>query len=305
MHKLILFSLSLIVLIACDNKNDKSKSIQKTGNLLIDTTINYLPVVICELDDELFENSALIFWNEKFLTINDSGGLPIVYSFDENCKLVKRTTISNATNNDWEDLTHDKNFLYIGDFGNNAGGRKDLKVYKVPLENILKEKTERQAETIEFSYSSQNRFNYKWATTPFDCEAILEFKDSLYIFAKDWQDNKTKLYNLPKTPNNYILEAKDSFNVNGLVTGADSYNNKIALCGYSKYVPFVWIFWDFENSNFFSGNKLRINLPDFFSAQIEGICFINDSTIMLSNENSGFVQSILKVSLNELGIFSE
>ena len=89
------------------------------------------------LPSELDETSGLAFFNGKLWTINDSGGLPALYAFDTiSGEIVQRITVSNAQNIDWESLAMDADHIYIGDFGNNAGTRDDLVIYKVSLSDI-------------------------------------------------------------------------------------------------------------------------------------------------------------------------
>ena len=38
--------------------------------------------------------------------------------------------MSNIKNTDWEEISQDKDFIYIGDIGNNSGNRDDLKIYR-------------------------------------------------------------------------------------------------------------------------------------------------------------------------------
>ena len=62
---------------------------------------------------------------------------PAIYYISYTGEIIKKRNIINSKNKDWEDITKDNKFLYIGDFGNNLNNRKDLKIYKVPLfENI-------------------------------------------------------------------------------------------------------------------------------------------------------------------------
>ena len=44
-------------------------------------------------------------------------------------KQVRTIKIDNAKNDDWEELAEDDEFIYIGDFGNNNGKRKNLCIY--------------------------------------------------------------------------------------------------------------------------------------------------------------------------------
>ncbi len=89
-------------------------------------------------------------------TFNDSGNLPELYQIDSNSGKILKVLKTTAENKDWEALANDGENFYIGDFGNNSGTRKDLKIYKIPfqddqLQNDL-------MKTISFYYPEQNDF---------------------------------------------------------------------------------------------------------------------------------------------------
>ena len=88
--------------------------------------------LVTGLNDTLNGTSGLILLNGKIITHNDSGILPNLYEIDSLTGLISRTIhVSNAQNVDWEDITADDNYIYIGDFGNNNGTRTDLKIYRI------------------------------------------------------------------------------------------------------------------------------------------------------------------------------
>ena len=81
------------------------------------------------LPGSLNESSGAIFFNNRLITHNDSGGEAKLYELDTISGIIEReVTILNATNVDWEDITQDETSIYIGDFGNNNGNRTDLKI---------------------------------------------------------------------------------------------------------------------------------------------------------------------------------
>ncbi len=93
------------------------------------------------LPDKVDETSGLIYLNGYVWTFNDSGGEPEIYKIDnESGKIIQTVRITNGENFDWEDITRDESFIYIGDFGNNWGTRKDLKIYKIAINDIIDEK---------------------------------------------------------------------------------------------------------------------------------------------------------------------
>ena len=99
---------------------------------------HYKPRFITDLPKSVQETSGLIFFDKQLWTINDSGNKPEIYQLDtSNGNVVRKIVISNSVNKDWESITQDEENVYIGDFGNNSGNRKDLCILKIPKSEIL------------------------------------------------------------------------------------------------------------------------------------------------------------------------
>ncbi len=241
-----------------------------------------------ELSKKVKESSGLIKVDGKLWTMNDSGGEAKLYQIDErNGRVLKSVKILNAHNRDWEALTFDDNYVYIGDVGNNRGYRRDLRIYKIPR-GALKNQKSARAETITFNYSDQKDFTKKASRqTNFDCEAMVAYHGKLYLFSKDWGDNRTRLYELSTSAGKHIAKYKSSFNINGLVTDA-SINKELDILLLSTYSSIltadIWVFSNFKGENFFSGNKKKLNIKPM-TAQIEGITFIGSHKAYVSSES--------------------
>ena len=246
------------------------------------------PKLKYNLNDTINETSGLLWWNKLIWTHNDSGGQPQLYGLDSSTgNIAKTITIINASNVDWEDIAQDDKYIYIGDFGNNANGnRTNLKIYCIKKSGI-KKKDSLTATVIHFSYSDQTDFSPAGSNnTNFDCEAMIVYNDSLFLFSKDWKDGQTRLYKLPKVPGTYVAQKTGELNVDGLITGAEIISDKrvIVLTGYSTTVtPFIYLLYDFSNNNFFSANKRKIQINESFT-QVEGICALNNNNFYISNE---------------------
>ncbi|MEZ0005056.1 hypothetical protein ABH942_000399 [Flavobacterium sp. 28YEA47A] len=239
-----------------------------------------------KLDQKVHETSGLIFWEGKLWTHNDDKDTTI-YGLDTISGSIQETYIlKNVVNKDWEEISQDNSYLYIGDFGNNvAGNRTNLHILRIdkkslPLNPVI--------DTISFRYSDQINFIPSKANkTDYDGEAMIVSKDSIYIFTKQWKSKKTALYSLPKTPGNYVAQLKTVHDIRGLVTGAVFLEpeNAIVLCGYSKHLkPFLYLLYDFQGTDFFTGNKRKIKLRLPFH-QIEGIATTDGLHYYLTNEN--------------------
>lgn len=246
----------------------------------------YDPEFVADLSAVVIETSGLILKDDLLWTHNDSGGDPALYALDTTeGTIVRQLDIGQATNRDWEDITRDDTHVFIGDFGNNRGNRRDLRIYVVPLTAL--DQDEVPAEIISFEYPDQDDFSIRPQNHDFDMEAMITLGDSLYLFSKNWADKKTRLYRLPKEPGHYIADLVITFDVDGLITGASfsQQDSLIVLTGYTRlFTTFVWMLWDFEGHDIFSGHKRRIELGIPFH-QLEAISWNpNGKYFFITNE---------------------
>ena len=244
---------------------------------------------------DLDENSGLIFYNNNIITFNDSGGEANLYEINANTGNITRTvTITNATNVDWEDITQDASYIYIGDIGNNNGNRTDLKIYKIAKNDYNGSDDIAVAEIISYSYADQLDFTSNPNNTNWDAEGLISYSDQLLIFSKNWVDNRVNVYSIPKTNGTYSALLKSSYNTNGLITSAEiSLNeNIIYLIGYSSsQAPFMYTIHGIPNNSLdiFSGvisEKISNIVP--LGNQVEAIALFeitpNQHRLYISNE---------------------
>ncbi len=253
------------------------------------------------LDDMLMENSGLILHGGRLWTINDSGGDPILFSMDiQTGKALQAIRVANGDNVDWESLAQDEEYIYICDMGNNFGRRNSLVVYRIPKDSIPSSgNASVHADIIEYRYRGMERSEQAFHRSRFDGEAAFVFGDSLYLFTKDWENMSTTLYTCSTQPGSYILDPRRTYDIDGLVTGADISpdGRYFVLCGYRDYVPFVWLFQDFNPSDYSCRNALRIDFPAFLNLQTEGIAFESPERVFISSEMSDFPASLYRLDL--------
>jgi len=291
----------LFLFFSCENFQ-KEKNTSK--HLLRSETTSIAPqFFIPELPGKLNEISGLLIYDDLFWGFNDSGGKNKIYGFKKSGNIKKEIEIEKAKNQDWESIAQDDKHIYIGDFGNNSGGRDNLRIYKIDKKNIKrKEEQKVEAKKISFIYAKQIRFNFFNNTSPFDCEAMVEFNESLYIFSKNWAERTTTIYKLPTKKGKYYIEPIDTFNVRGLVSGADISPNKkqLALVGYEKHRSFIWLFSDFPEDKFFEGKSQHFKLEGLNNAQTEGICFYgNDSLLVSCERTNSFRQQVFLFDISK------
>lgn len=260
---------------------------------------------VSNMPETISESSGLIFWRNSYWTHNDNGGKNEIYCLDSISGTVKQTIrIKDATNVDWEDMTHDKDYIYIGDFGNNFGNRSDLLIYKVAKNDIPSSgDTVVGCEKLFFSYADQSDFTTRNLNNDYDCEAMTSLGDSLYLFTKNWVTFTSRLYTLPKRQGNYYIYPIDEYNIKGLVTGAtiDIESRRVVVCGYHNYIPFIVILSDYWLNDFFGGNKRRINFINHFATQTEAITYTGIGFFAISSERTRFRKAnIYRIDLNEI-----
>ena len=226
--------LSLLISVFTNCQSDDLNTINPVKNSI--KVVN-----VTSLDKGISETSGIINFDGKIITHNDSGGESALYEIDIATGKIKRTVIiKNAYNKDWEDIAQDNQFIYICDIGNNSNTRKDQTIYKISKSDYLNNK-EVIAEKIEISYAEQTNFTKTDKSTNFDAEAVVNIGDDLFLFTKNWGDLKTSVYSIPKEKGKYELKKISSFNVEGLITGADysKSKNTIVLTGYNNFLPFI------------------------------------------------------------------
>ena len=264
----------------------------------------FVPTLKSELPKEVSETSGVFFHNGRLWTHNDSGGKPILYGIDTTTfKIAQRVTLANVKNKDWEDICSDGENVYIGDFGNNRGNRKDLKIFILPISSIPDSgDATLEVDSINFSFGDQTEFD-KRKVHDFDCEAMFATDDNLYLFSKGWSSGTTRLYRLSKKPGKQVAEVVNGFDSQGLITGADydRKNHILVLVGYVKTIwkPFMYLIFDFEEN----GTRLshrRFEMPQLTGAQTEGICFFDDGRCYVTSETlKSFTARVFEVDFRK------
>lgn len=267
------------------SKNYNPNAVQNDGSCIY-KNLKLKPEYSIKLSDSIKETSGLIAFDGLLWTHNDDHDKTI-YGLDSLGKIKKKIILDQAINHDWEEISQDSLYLYIGDFGNNySGNRTDLNILKIEKKSFLEGKP--IIEKISFQYADQTDFlAQKPNSTDFDCEAFVISKDSIYLFTKQWKSSKTSIYVLPNQPGNHIAQFKNTLDTKGLVTGATYFEEKkiVALCGYSKTgKTFLYLLYDFKNNDFLLGNKRKIDLKLPF-IQIEGIATKDGLHYFITNES--------------------
>jgi len=237
-----------------------------------------------KLDHRLPEGSGLEAWNGRLWAHNDSGASMLFAIDTVNGNIIEEFRLKSTVNKDWEDLTQDSLYFYLGDTGNNAGKRDLLNILRIEKQSLIRHAA--KIDTIAFSWP-EVRDGEKMSKINFDCEAFIIMEDSLYLFTKEYKENRgTRVFSIPAVPGKYVAHYKNKLETNVLVTGAtfDKKKKKLVLCGYNLWLrPFLLVFDDVDSKNLFCCDYTRIKLRLRFR-QIEGIASFDGLNYYLISE---------------------
>tara|TARA_B100001113_G_scaffold93302_1_gene74708 strand:- start:38 stop:895 length:858 start_codon:yes stop_codon:yes gene_type:complete len=264
------FILSLIIF-SCSNGQEKE---DYENTFILETIV--LPKIINE-------TSGLEILDNQFITHNDSGGDPSLYMFNEAGEIIQTLEIVDQTNNDWEDITADEDYIFIADTGNNFGNRNNLNIIKVKTSNFSVEGK------IDISYEDQETFLPR-PKHKYDAEALFLIEDKIAVLSKDRSELFTDLYLIDKESNSkQVLKSKITYDVNSLITGGD-YNKNISLLALVSYnsrgSQFLILFEDFNLKNLTEKEFKKFKIP-IERAQIEAIKIIDNNTFWITSEDEG------------------
>ena len=246
--------------------------------------------IIAEIDNDIDESSALeiVKGSDLLWTIEDAGNKNYLFGLNHKGKIKKKIKITNVKNIDWEDLTSDDTGnIYIGDFGNNSKKRKNLAIYKVKIDTLTGNKT--TAEEIIFSMPKKIK--------PEDFESFFLFQNNFYIFSKN--PKKNLLLKVPNEIGSHTAILLDKFELDGkqtkVTSAAISPDKKtVVLLNHDK----LWKISNFKSDTFFKGDIEVLKFDH--TSQKEGICFKDENTVYISDEQSKSNSSyIYSFNINE------
>lgn len=258
-------------------------------------TINF--GLIGQLPVDIQESSGLEFLGGQLWTHEDGGGGSMLHQLDTlNGNVLRSVFVEQATNVDWEDICADDDYVYVGDFGNNAGARTDLKIYRIGRDSLLLSSRDTVlAEVIEFSYPDQSDFTPTQFSTRFDCEAMVVDNGVLHLFTKRWNDEWTKEYELSVNPGLQVAVPKDSIFLGAFVTGADfEPGGYLYLSTYSTAVtsnPSL-VRMQIGNSSMLSSSWESYPVG-VANAQLESVCLSGADRGFISSEDNFFASQRL------------
>ena len=227
-----------------DEKKESSRATAKTG---------YAPPSRLGLLEykEINESSGIVASRATpgmYWTHNDSGDGPFLYAFDARGAHRGVWRVTGATARDWEDIAagpgpdQGKQYLYIGDIGDNTGTRREVTVYRVPEPTITATAAARKTNPI--STTDLETIRLRYPDGKHNAEALLVHPSSgtIYIVTKVPFGNsvvyraEAPLGTGPTTTMVRVAELEVPGFLGGVITGGDISPDglSVALCDYGQ-----------------------------------------------------------------------
>jgi len=288
----IFLSLVLIFLSGFNANCKKSApAIAKEEPQVTDSSLK--PIAVNPLDAKVAETSGLIYFDNSFWTINDSGNENILYRIDAKTGSISaEIEIKNAKNVDWEELTQDQDYIYIADIGDNSLKRDEKQIYRVskPALKSVGGNGEIECDVIRFTYPAVDG-----KLVNYDAEALITYKGELHLFTKDLFD--TNHFTIPLQPGNSVAKYVEKYKTDGMVTGAalDALDNTLILVGYMGFGDrLLWELKSSDEKHFFNLPVKAFTMgPVTVTGQVEAVCFTAERKLYFSNESFGSVKQQL------------
>jgi hypothetical protein len=242
-------------------------------NFTLSPNQNLKPITI--LHSDLNENSGMVYWNKKIYFINDKGNNASIYSIDTPFSgKATEIKIQHIKNKDWEEMSSNSNFIFIGDIGNNKLDREEVEIYKIKKSSFI-ESDFRHIDKIPFRYEKNTKQN---------CEAFVALENGFLFFTKE--PNICTVYFLANQDS--IAKKIGTLNTECLITGACISNKNLHLIGYNKKGSCYLFNVSFKQTlNVGSYKMEKINLGSYNEiGQIEAISSLNGNELIISCESS-------------------
>lgn len=245
------------------------------------------PNLISTLSDSLQELSGLVSACNALLGHNDGGNIDRLFRLNQGTGAILQSTTLPLSLTDWEDVAVSQSHIFLGDFGNNSGQRDTLSIYRISLTQLCTDSVQ-SIDTIQFWYADAPVGVLHPDSHNLDCEGLSVYRDSLWLFSKNRVGNRVRIYGLPSLPGQYGIQALDSIEVDGQITGADIIGDScMALVGYAPplYSPFLILGFASDLGAPWKGCVRRIELGSVFQmGQLEAVCFWSGQSLRLGSE---------------------
>jgi hypothetical protein len=207
-----------------------------------------------------------------------------------------------SKNVDWEDITIDDNYIYIADTGNNGNARQDLGIYMISEIDPTASTQSASIKYLPVRYPEQ--VSFPASLWHFDSESLFSADGSLYMITKhraigkgfEWEAG-ANLYRLDTdyTDQDNLLTYIDGNRSITAATGAELSPDMQTLAVIS--LTALWLFDRPESGDeWLSSSSRKIDLDPDVIRQVEAVTWIDDQTVLLSNEQ----RDLFRVDISDL-----
>ncbi len=208
-----------------------------------------------------------VYW-----THNDSGDGPNLFAFDETGKDLGVYTLAGVVALDWEDMSSavvgGKQYLYVGDIGDNLGRRSDVVVYRIP-------EPDPRAGGGKIERFDTYRLTYP--DGPHNCETLLVTPSGGIQLVTKSRDGVCGVYALPapassgayelKRVGEFRLVSEDPFDRVATAGDISPDGGRVVIRTYRRALIWTWE----PSGNWFEMKPAVVSLPK--ERQGEAICF--------------------------------
>ena len=244
----ISFAVGAVLAMSCSQASSNDGSTVNATELSSDWT---KPVIVGRIENkDVKESSGLavspcqpnVFW-----THNDSGDDAFIYAMDSTGKNLGSYEVTNARNDDWEDIAAYKDadgicYLYIGDTGNNKLERAEIPIFRVKEPTISNSGSPSDEEDSLRTEPAQTAL-FKYQDTPHNSETMMVNPKTgdVYVLTKRVDGPSLVFKFKPNFGSNQAVIAQKVGEVsvpsvpNGLLTGGaiSPDAKRVILCDYS------------------------------------------------------------------------
>ncbi|HAG61273.1 MAG TPA: hypothetical protein DCL40_00040 [Coxiellaceae bacterium] len=251
---------------------------------------------VAVLPKALRETSGLILYRGLLWTQVDSYSRTL-YGLDPKSGAIKKTIrMRGVRNRDWEAISQNSDYLFVGDIGNNAGKRGEITIYRINKADLScldhASSCRVNVKKIKFRYPDFQP-SKEWYQHPYDAEAMVVDAKTITLFNKNWQDPSQVLsYTLPIDLGLQSLTPQAALPTAMLVTDASRYQDQLWLVGYRLSLiglrPYVMRYT----------KKYEHWVPESIwkldqLAQIEGMTVVNKDTVYFTCEQDDYHKAAL------------
>jgi hypothetical protein len=222
-------------------------------------------------------------------THNDSGDSPRFFAININGQGTNEYKVTGAEARDWEDIAIDGKTLILGDVGDNANMRPNVKLYLVSEPSAKRPATLKVLRTLTLTYPDRHETK-DWL---FDCESVAAHNGNIFLITK-WRTGRSmmpsagaSLYKVqnPKSEKEQVMVKLDTnTSLGGWVTAADvSPNGKFLALLTNSPKAAIKIFERRKDGKDLSNIYRTIPLSGV--RQAESLCWLSNQEILVGNEN--------------------